>query len=163
MANKDLKYFMREQKEEVITVPGPESFKDENGKVIDFEVKVLNGATVNKINDAYRKRSIATDKKGNPLIYNGEVVWKTEKDSARATRHIIAEALVYPNLKDEKLMEYYGCHDITEMPDKVFPKSDEFAHVSRIVFAALGIGTFPGEGEDGDENGVDSEIEDAKN
>ena len=55
------------------------------------------------------------------------------------------------------------CHDITEMPDKVFPKSDEFARVSRIVFAALGIGTFPGEGEDGDENGVDSEIEDAKN
>ena len=108
MSKKDLKYFMREQKEEVITVPGPESFKDEDGKVIDFEVKVLNGATVNKINDAYRKRSIATDKKGNPLIYNGEVVWKTEKDSARATRHIIAEALVYPNLKDEKLMEYYG-------------------------------------------------------
>lgn len=163
MANKDLKYFMREQKEEVITVPGPESFKDDNGKVIDFEVRVLSGATVNKINDAYRKRSIATDKKGNPLIFNGEVVWKTEKDSARATRHIIAEALVYPNLKDEKLMEYYGCHDIAEMPDKVFPKSDEFAHVSRIVFAALGIGTFPGEGEDGDENGVDSEIEDAKN
>jgi len=88
-------------------------------------------------------------------------VWKTEKDSARATRHIIAEALVYPNLKDEKLMEYYGCHDITEMPTKVFPKSDEFAHVSRLVFAALGIGSFPGADED--EGNADSEIDEAKN
>jgi len=43
---KDLKYFMREQKEEIITVPGPESFKDENGKVIDFEVRVLDVATI---------------------------------------------------------------------------------------------------------------------
>ncbi len=158
---KDLKYFMREQKEEIITAPGPESFKDDKGNVIDFEIRVLDNATVTKINDSYRKRSIATDKKGNPLIFNGEVVWKTEKDSARATRHIIAEALVYPNLKDEKLMEYYGCHDITEMPTKVFPKSDEFAHVSRLVFAALGIGTFPGADED--EGNADSEIDEAKN
>lgn len=158
---KDLKYFMREKKEEIITVPGPESFKDEKGNVIQFEVRVLDNATVQKINDNYRKRSIATDKKGQPYISNGEVVFKTEKDSARATRHIIAEALVYPNLKDEKLMEFYGCHDITEMPNLVFPTSEEFAHVSRIVFAALGIGTFPGEDEDA--GNADSDIEEAKN
>ena len=158
---KDLKYFMRDKKDEIVTAPGPESFKDENGNVIDFEIRVLDNATFNKINDAYKKKSIATDKKGNPLVYNGEVVWKVEKDSARATRHIIAEALVYPNLKDKELMEYYGCQDITEMPNKVFPKPEEFAHVSRLVFAALGIGTVPGENED--DGNADSDIDEAKN
>ena len=154
---KDLKYFMREHKEEIITVPGPESFKDENGNVIEFEVKVLDNATINKINDSYRKRSIATDKKGQPYIANGEVIFKIEKDSARATRHIIAEALVYPNLKDEKLMEFYKCVDITEMPNLVFPKAEEFAHVVKIVFAALGIGSFT------DKEDADNDINDAKN
>ena len=158
---KDLKYFMREHKEEIIKAPGPDSFKDENGNVLEFEIRVLDNATIQKINDSYRKRTIATDKKGQPYIANGEVVFKVEKDNARATRHIIAEALVYPDLKDADLMKYYDCYDFTEMPNKVFPKAEEFAHVSRLVLAALGLGTMPDAEEDGEE--VDSEINDAKN
>lgn len=158
MPKKDLKYFMREHKEEIVTVAGPATIKDEDGNVINLEVKVLDQATITKINDNYRKRSIATDKKGNPIIYNGEVVWKTEKDTARATRHIIAEALVFPNLKDEALMEYYNCHDITEMPLLVFPTAEEYDHVIRVVFAALGIGSF-----DADEEEKDDDVTEAKN
>lgn len=139
MEKKNLKYFMRDTKDEIVTAPGPDSFKDENGKVIDFEIKVLSQETINKINEAYRKRSMATDKKGNPLIAMGEVVWKVEKDNARASRHIIAEALQYPNLKDPELMKHYNCADITEMPLKVFSRADEYQHVSRIVMQALGL------------------------
>ena len=84
----------------------------------------------------------------------GEVVWKTERDSARASRHMIVEALQFPDLKDKQLMEYYGCVDITEMPLKVFPKSDEYLHVSRMVMQALGLAAPANDGED---------IEDAKN
>lgn len=139
MEKKNLKYFMRDTKDEIVTAPGPDSFKDENGKVIDFEIKVLSQETINKINEAYRKRSMATDKKGNPLIAMGEVVWKVEKDNARASRHIIAEALQYPNLKDPELMKHYNCADMTEMPLKVFSRADEYQHVSRIVMQALGL------------------------
>ncbi len=139
MEKKNLKYFMRDTKDEIVTAPGPDSFKDENEKVIDFEIKVLSQETINKINEAYRKRSMATDKKGNPLIAMGEVVWKVKKDNARASRHIIAEALQYPNLKDPELMEYYNCADMTEMPLKVFSRADEYQHVSRIVMQALGL------------------------
>lgn len=137
---KDLKYFMREKVAQVVTVPGPETFKDENGEVVNLEIKVLTNAEIQKINENYRKRSVALDKKGNPYIALGEVVFKTEKDNARAARHIIAEALVYPDLKDKKLMEYYGCVDITEMPNLVFSRADEFAHVSRMVMSVLGLG-----------------------
>lgn len=139
MAKKDLKYFMRNTETEIVTAPGPESFKDEEGNVIQFEIKKLTQEEITKINDNYRRRSMATDKKGNPLVANGEVIWKTEKDSAKASRHMIAEALVYPNLKDAELMKYYGVVDITDMPLKVFSTADEYQHVSRIVMEALGL------------------------
>ena len=136
---KDLKYFMREEKEEIISVPGPESFKDENGEVIMLEIRVLDNRHILKINESYRKRSMALDKKGAPFIANGEVVFKTENDSTRAVQHIIVDALVYPNLKDPELMRFYGCVDMTEMPQRVFSKADEYTHVNRAVFAALGL------------------------
>lgn len=142
MAKKDLKYFMRKHEEEVVTVPGPKSIVGEDGKPIDLEIKVLSNAEIQKINNAYRKRTMATDGKGNPLIAMGEVVWKTEKDSARASRHIMVEALKYPDLKDPELMEFYDCVDITEMPLNVFPKTDEYSHVNRAVLTALGLGGF---------------------
>ena len=107
MVKRDLKFFMREKEEEIITVPGPSSFKDDEGKVIDLEIRVLSNKEIREINSKYRHRSVATDKKGQPYIANGEVVFKTEKDSERAVRHIIAEALVYPDLKDKALMEFY--------------------------------------------------------
>ena len=137
---KDLKYFMRSTEPKIVTVPGPDSFKDDGGKVIDFEIRVLSQEEINRINEGYRKRGMATDKKGNPLIANGEVVWKTEKDPAKASRHIIVEALQYPDLKDPDLMmQHYGCVDFTDMPLKVFPTADEYQHVSRIVMQALGL------------------------
>lgn len=139
MAKKDLKYFMRSTEAEVVTAPGPESFKDEDGNVIQFEIKVLSQEEINRINDNYRRHSMATDKKGNPLVNGGEIVWKTERDSAKASRHMIVEALQYPDLKDPELMKYYGCVDVTDMPLKVFPKPDEYQRVSRIVMQALGL------------------------
>lgn len=154
MAKKDLKYFMRSMEPEIVTVPGPDSFKDENGEVIQFEIKKLTQEEISRINDAYRKHGIATDKKGNPLVANGEVIWKTERNGAKATRHIVVEALQYPNLKDTDLMKYYGCVDITEMPLKVFSRADEYQFVTRIVMQALGLAEAPTEEE---------ELSDAKN
>lgn len=148
MAKKDLKYFMRSNEPEIITAPGPDNFKDEDGKVIQFEIKKLTQEEINRINDAYRKRSMATDKKGNPLIAMGEVVWKTEKDNARATRHMIAEALVYPDIKDPELMKYYNCNDVSEMALKVFSSADEYQHVLRIVLQALGLSNEVNDDED---------------
>ena len=141
MANekKSLKYFMREPETEIVTAPGPETFKDEEGNTIQFEIRVLTQREIQEINEGYRDHRMATDKRGNPLVDGGEVVWKTEVDRARASRHILAEALVYPNLKDPELMEFYHCHDISEMPLHVFRRPDEYAHVTDMVMKALGL------------------------
>ncbi|MCD8216688.1 MAG: hypothetical protein LUD01_01350 [Clostridiales bacterium] len=137
--SKDLKYFMRSLEDEIVTAPGPDTFRDEDGNIINFEIKVLSQETIDKINNFYRHRSIATDKKGNPMVYRGEVIWKVEKDNAKSTRHLMVEALQYPDLKDKELMEYYKCYDITDMPLKVFKRSDEYQHVLKIVLQALGM------------------------
>ena len=108
-ANKNLKFFMRPQQE------------------------------IDKINAIYRKRSIATDKKGNPLVNGGEVVWKTERDNARALRHIIVAALQYPKLDDKELMSYYKCVDVTDMPLHVFSHHGEYDYVVQRVMQALGM------------------------
>lgn len=155
MAKKSLKYFMRETQPEVVTVPGPESFKDEEGKVIDFEIKVLPQSEIMRINEAYRTHRAARDKKGNPLVLNNEIVWETERDSARASRHLMVEALQYPDLKDPELMKHYNCVDVTDMPLHVFPRADEYQHVTKIVMQALGLLS--------DDAADSEEIEDAKN
>ena len=103
---------------------------------------MLSQGEITKINDMYRTKVMATDKKGNPLIANGEVVWKVEKDPGRASRHIIVEALQFPDLRDKELM------DNTEMPLKVFPKADEYQHVSRMVMQALGLAAPVSDDED---------------
>lgn len=115
--SKNLKYFMREaaEVEKVVTVPAPESFKDENGKVIQLEVKVLSSERIRAINEGYHTHTVALDKKGNPYINGGNVVFRDERDNAKATRHILVEALQYPKLDDPELMKYYNCVDITQI------------------------------------------------
>lgn len=160
--SKNLKYFMREaaEVERVVTVPAPESFKDENGKVIQLEVKVLSSERIRAINEAYHTHTVALDKKGNPYINGGNVVFRDERDNAKATRHILVEALQYPKLDDPELMKYYNCVDITQMPEKVFSRADEFAHVTRVVMALLGIGGQLSEEEQ--KQADEKEIDDAK-
>ena len=99
----------------------------------------LSQAEIDDLNDKYRTKGIATDKKGNPLISRGEVVWKTERDSVHATQMMIVKALVYPNLADPDLMDYYHCVDVTEMPRKVFSRTAEYTTVLKAVMEVCGI------------------------
>lgn len=159
MSKRDLRAFMREEAktEQVVFAPGPDTILGEDGKPVMLEIKVLSNAQVKKINDMYTKRTMATDKKGNPYIQNGEVAYKTEYDRRRANSHILAEALVYPDLKDPELMKFFDCHDISEMADKVFPRPDEYSHVDLAVLAALGYSREP------DGGGAESAVDEAKN
>jgi len=138
---KNLSYFMRDsaRHEEIICVPGPETVVDDEGRPVVFEIKVLSQKTVQDITGRYRTKSVALDADRQPYISGGEVVYQTDTDYARAARHLIVEALQYPNLKDPELMNFFNCHDITQMPLLVFPKSGEYAFVSRAVFEALGL------------------------
>lgn len=157
MSKKNLKYFMRAEakEEQIIEVPGPDTIKDENGNIVPLKIKKLHNETIAKINEMYNSRVPMKDKKGNFIVQNGEIVFKVERDRAKATRHIIAEALVEPDLKDAELMAFFACADIAEMPLKVFPDNDEYGYVSRKVLEVIGL--IDSEKED------KKEVDDAKN
>ena len=157
--NRDLKVFMRESAKnpEIISAPGPDSLKDKNGNPIMLEIRPLSNQQIKKINDMYTKKIMATDKKGRPYIRNGEVAFRVEVDTHKATGHILAEALAYPDLKDPELMKFFDCHDISEMAERVFPRSDEWFHVNRAVMAALGLGN------EADAEELGEEIDELKN
>jgi hypothetical protein len=159
MEKRDLRVFMREDAkvEQIVTAPGPDTILGDDGKPAMLEIKVLSNATIRSINDKYTSRVMATDKKGNPYIQGGEVAFKVTTDTQKATGHILAEALVHPNLKDKELMEFFGCVDITEMAAKVFPRTDEYSHVNRVVMAALGLT------READDSDTDNTLEEAKN
>ena len=156
MTKRDLRVFMRDpaKAEETVFAPGPDTLL-ENGKPVMLEIRVLSGAAIQKINDLYTKRTMATDQKGMPYIQNGEVAWKVERDDRKASGHMLAEALAWPDLKNPELMKHYNCVDISEMASKVFPRTDELNHVSKAVMAALGLERKPDDGK--------KEIEEAKN
>lgn len=159
MAGKNLSYFMRPElkNEEVVEVPGPDSIKDESGNAVIFQIKRLTQERINKIYDNYRTEKVAMDKrKKQPYIVNGKVVMQETMDNRKAYRHVIAEALVYPDLRDKDLMEYYGCADVTDMPLKAFTAS-EYDYIGKIVNQVLGLG----EADGGDHE--DDDLEEAKN
>ncbi len=158
MANRSLSYFMREtaKQAEIVEVPGISSIKDEKGEVVPFQVKVLNSKEIDEIYDMYRKRELVMDKKGRPILNAGRPIFDVKTDSNRALRRIIVEALAYPNLKDKELMDFFGCHDYSDMPIKVFPNPKEYSEVTEKVLGALGITA-------DNEEDAEEEIEDAKN
>jgi len=157
MSKRDLRAFMREVKDEIIFAPGPDTILGEDGQPIMLEIKALSAKAVQEINDKYITRVMAVDKRGKPYMNGNEVAFKTTSDTQRATGHILAEALVYPDLKDPELMAFYNCYDFTQMANNVFPRTDEFAHVNRAVLAALGIG------READNDDTNKSLDDVKN
>lgn len=158
MAERTLAYFMREtaKKQEIVEVPGIESIKDENGQVVPFKIKMLTKKEIDDIYDKYRTRTMLCDKKGKPVFNRGQAVFDINTDSNRALRRIMVEALVYPDLHNKELMEFFDCYDFSEMPLKVFPNPKEYDKVANIVLSALGI--LEEENEDSE-----SEVQEAKN
>lgn len=157
MKNKNLSYFMREElkNEDIVEIPGPESIQDENGDPVMFQIKRLRRERVDKIYDRYRTLKPALDKNKKPYVVDGKMVMMEEKDYAKALRHVMAEALVYPNLRDEELMKFYDCIDVTEMPVKVFTQK-EYSEVIKMLNHVLRI-------DDEDEEEQKDDLETAKN
>lgn len=139
----NMKYFMREElkNDEVVEVPGIDTFKDENGENIPFKIKVLGIEDVNKIRKNYTSRRIAVDDKGKRVLDKSRnPIFTEDVDNEAATARIIVEALECPNLKDPELMKFYGVNDVMEMPYKLFKNAKDYTYVSTTVVEVLGLG-----------------------
>ena len=138
----DMKYFMREElkNDEIVEIPGLDLFKDKEGNIIPFQVKVLGTDEVNKIRKAFSKKRIVMDDKGKRLFDKlGRPVLSDDTDTEAATRRLVIDALVYPDLKDPELMKFYGTNDVMEMPFKLFKNPKDWSYVSNAIAEVLGI------------------------
>lgn len=160
MSNRKLSYFMRAEvkKEEIVNVPGPASIKDENGEPVVFQIKKINMERVNEIFAAYRKSEVYMDKKKKqPFVVNGKAVMIETNDTNKAFRHLMTEALVFPDMHDKELMEFFDCVDVTDMPLKMFT-GEEYKEVAELINKVLGISD-----ENSDDEDNEADLDDAKN
>lgn len=144
------KAFMKPElkEEEILEYPGVDTFKDENGKPIPFKIKCLGRERINEIRKMYRKRKIAKEKNGRPVINGNIVVYEEEYDNEKSTNHIIVDAIVYPDLKNKELMDYYGVVDVTDMPSKLFHKTADFEYINKCIAEACGLSSEESEEEE---------------
>lgn len=158
-----LNYFMKEElkKDEIVEIPGVETFKDEDGNIIPFKIKILDKNKISEIRKAYTTRKMIVDSKKKPLLVNGEVQYSKEYDGDRATDHIIVDSFIDPKLDDPKLMAFYGVVDRVDMPGVIFRNMADYQHVSDAVISALGFS--PDEVEDAEDSDDKMEIEEVKN
>ncbi len=158
MANRDLKWFMRDQTDEIVEAPAPPSFVDDQGKPIMMQIKKLSVGEIQAINKKYRREALGIDPKTKrPYTWNGRFALKTdESDYERAAYVMVTEALVYPDPKSKELRDFYGCVDNVEVLFKMFRTQDELTYVFDKVTEVLGI-------SGGDAGETQELIEEAKN
>lgn len=150
---KDLNYFLRESKPEIVDLEAPSTITDEDGKPVMMQVRVLTQEEIDKIFDMYTSKRPERDKRKNPLVVNGEVAMRKDRDASRAVRHLVAEALVFPDLHSDVIQKHFNCYELSEILYKVFPAPDEYQYVVNSVLEILGLT------DDTD----DDDVENAKN
>ncbi len=153
-----MKFFMREEfrKEEILEIPGLNTFCDDKGEPIPLKIKVLGVDEINKIRKNYTTTKIVIDDKGKRVFdKSGKPLMATECDNMAATNRMIVESLLVPNLKDPEMMAFYDCKDVVEMPMKVFKKPKDYTYVSKQITIANGI--------DDEDMSDDELVEEAKN
>ena len=155
MANvTSIQAFMRpELKEDIIVeVPGIQTFCDENGKPIPFKIRALTTADITMIRKGVRKRKVAKNEKGKPIFQNGVLQYSEEYDNNAMSNEMIAKALVFPDLHDPKLLEYYGVNSAVDLVPRLFRRLDDYSYIVDQIQEVSGIS------DDGDEI-----IDEAKN
>ena len=130
--------FMKKNEEEVVKVLAPASFVDEKGNRIVMEIKRLSAKHIDDIYDKFNYDVPAKDEEGNIIIRNNTVVMQHISDSKKMYNRLIVDALVFPDLHNEELMNFYNCVDVMDMPDKIFSRSSDYKEVRDNVLQLAG-------------------------
>lgn len=97
---RSLKAFMREEllQREPVKYVASKRMKDDDGKPIEWELRVLTNDEVEEIVDRNTKR----------VPVKGTRDFKKETDTEAVFLDVAVAAVTYPNLNDSELQEFYG-------------------------------------------------------
>ena len=104
-----LKSFFKENniKIENVKYIASDRFKDENGEVIEWELKVLDNKKVDELRNRFSSRSFVNHKE--EFKFNSEDFMKV----------FVTEAIVFPNLTDKDLQDSYGVFNPYELLQEI--------------------------------------------
>ena len=106
----NLQVFMREKKEEIYEYVASKNFKDENGNPIPWKLKTITA----KENEEIRK-----DCYKQVLVVNGKrKMYYQQLDTVKYLRILADRCVVFPDLHNVELLDYYGEMDSIELLTK---------------------------------------------
>lgn len=126
MSNENLSYFMRKLEPEFVEYPAPPSFPKGTP---NLKFRILSDQEQTEIRKHWEKRVVVKTDKGVPFIHNGVLVHDVEFNSDKYTSELIATSLVYPDLTDQELRDYYTCTNFIDMPHLVFAAKGDWNYV----------------------------------
>ncbi len=109
------KAFLKQNKEvkENIKVAASESFKDENGNVVEWEIRALK----TKEADAIRSEVTTINQKGK----------KVDVDNGKFNRLVASKCTVFPNLNDKELQDSYGVMSADQLIVEMLDNDGEYS------------------------------------
>lgn len=138
----DFKSFMlsglKNDDTEILTFKGVNTFKDAEGNPIPLKFKKIPEREIGKIRKEFTTKTPAVDKNGKYIIRNGRIINDIETDLDSFSDAIIAESMVYPDLKDKSLYDYYNVYSKIELL-KVLFKGDDYKYVDRCAAQTCGM------------------------
>lgn len=114
----NLQAFMIERKEEVHEYVASKNFKDENGKPISWKLKTITAKENEQIRQECYKQVLITN--GRKKMYQNQL------DTIKYLKILADRCIVYPDLHNAELLDFYGEMDSIELLTKHLLNAAEY-------------------------------------
>lgn len=131
--------------DEIVTVPAPPGYNNPDGSRAIIQIRKIPFEMVSEMMEKYKTRRVFKQK-GRPVIQSGRVSIIEERDDEAFSCALIVEALVFPNLKAQDLLEKYQAAGMTlfqsqQLVAAVFPTAAARNYVLEKVTEVNGLTT----------------------
>lgn len=137
----DFKEFMlpelKEQKEDIITFKGVDTFKDKEGNPIPIQFRRIGRKEYRRILKEFKKKTPALNNKGDYIISGGKLVYDEDTDYEEFNDTVITKAMVSPDLYDKELMKFYGVYSAVDLLNVLF-KGKDYDYIDKCCSQACG-------------------------
>lgn len=136
-----IKSFMRAELNEprVVEIPGVATFSDEAGNPIPMKIREITSGRLAEMRKQATRRHVVKDAKGKPVKVNGQFQYTEDVDSTLLTNIMIAEAMVFPDLHDKELLEFYHEMEAVKLVNKVFARLEDYQYIADQIQEVSGL------------------------
>ncbi len=125
--NKKLSYFLKGRAKKVedrVKVIVSDRFLDEDGKIVPFEIRLLSGREITKLQ--------------NSAVKSNKDMTNVEFDSGEFVSSLVIACVEYPDLMDAELQDSYGVNNPRDLLDKMLTGA-EYVNLQKEIQKANGM------------------------